>query len=255
MLAHAAAVLVALFVWWFSTGAILWANALPRAGRGLFVVAISVVALASLAGIVAVRDATDAAHAYLGFMCAIGVWGWHEVMFLGGHITGPRTTAAPPPGSGVGRFRAATEVVLYHEIALALTLALIAALSVGAGNTVALVTFAALWAMRLSAKLNVFLGVRNLSEDFLPERLAYVETYFRREPMNPLLPVSVALGLAAAAHLLAPTFGAEPFAVAAGALTATLVLLGVVEHLFMVAPFSASLLWRWAMARAPAPRH
>ena len=38
--------------------------------------------------------------------------------------------------------------------------------------------------MRQSAKLNVFLGVRNLNADFLPDHLKYLQTYFVRAPMN-----------------------------------------------------------------------
>ena len=34
--------------------------------------------------------------------------------------------------------------------------------------------------MRQSAKLNVFLGVRNLSEEFLPQHLHYLQSYFTR---------------------------------------------------------------------------
>lgn len=255
MLAHAAALLTALFVWWFSTGAILFANGLPRWTRGWVAAAATAVLLASLAGLYAVRDLTTVGGAYLGFLCAIGVWGWHELMFLTGRITGPRTTPAPPTGSGLSRFRAATEVVLYHEAALAITLAGIAALTMGGQNQVGLATFAVLWVMRLSAKLNVFLGVRNLSEDFLPDDLAYLQTYFRREPMNPLLPICVAAGLVASVLLLESAWSgrADPFTAAGEMLTATLVLLAVVEHLFMVAPFSATGLWRWAMASRRAP--
>ena len=45
--------------------------------------------------------------------------------------------------------------------------------------------------MRESAKLNLFLGVRNLSEEFLPAHLAYLQSYFRRRSMNMLFPFSV----------------------------------------------------------------
>jgi putative photosynthetic complex assembly protein 2 len=41
-------------------------------------------------------------------------------------------------------------------------------------NQVGTGTFAVLWVMRISAKLNLFLGVRNLSEELLPPHLAYL---------------------------------------------------------------------------------
>lgn len=256
MLAHVAALLTALFVWWFSTGLILAANRLPKRGQRWVHAAAVLVLAASLAGLVATRQMASAQGAYLAFLAAIGVWGFNEWMFLSGRITGPRTTAAPAAGSPVSRFRAATEAVLYHELALALSLALVAALSVGAANTVALATFAILWVMRLSAKLNVYLGVRNLSEDLLPAHLSYLETYFRREPMNPLLPFSVAAGLIGAGLILNATWrgGADAYTIAAGTLTATLLLLAVVEHLFMITPISGNGLWRWATGLPAARR-
>ena len=52
-------------------------------------------------------------------------------------------------------------------------------------------TYLVLWSMRLSAKLNLFLGVRNLSENFLPAHLAYLQSYFTRRSWNWLMPVSV----------------------------------------------------------------
>ena len=39
--------------------------------------------------------------------------------------------------------------------------------------------------------MNLFLGVRNLNEGFLPAHLKYLQTYFTRRPMNRLFPVSV----------------------------------------------------------------
>jgi putative photosynthetic complex assembly protein 2 len=39
--------------------------------------------------------------------------------------------------------------------------------------------------------LNVFFGVRNLTEELLPEHLQYLNTYFKREPINLFFPVSI----------------------------------------------------------------
>ncbi len=81
--------------------------------------------------------------------------------------------------------------ILWHELAiLAVGVALIA-VTWGEPNQVGTLTFVVLWVMRTSAKLNLFLGVRNLSEEFLPPHLAYLQSFFRRRAMNPLLPVSV----------------------------------------------------------------
>jgi putative photosynthetic complex assembly protein 2 len=63
----------------------------------------------------------------------------------------------------------------------------------GCSNRVGLCTYLILWVMRRSAKLNIFLGVRNLSETFLPGTLCarYLPTYFQRKPINPLFPLVV----------------------------------------------------------------
>ena len=91
--------------------------------------------------------------------------------------------------------------MLHHELALLLLGALLVALTWHAPNHGALVTFTILWVMRQSAKLNVFLGVRNLNESFLPVHLEYLQSYFRRRAMNLLFPFSVIAGTAVAASM------------------------------------------------------
>jgi hypothetical protein len=132
---------------------------------------------------------------------------------------------------------------------------LIANLTWGQPNQVGTWTFAVLWAMRTSAKLNLFLGVRNLSEEFLPAHLAYLQSYFRRRPMNLLFPLSVtvptliAIGMAVAA--LEPAT-LEPARVGLLLVTAMLAL-AIIEHWMLVLPLPTSALWRWAM-RQPQPQ-
>ena len=38
-----------------------------------------------------------------------------------------------------------------------------------------------LWWMHQSAKLNVFFGVRNLNEEFLPEHLEFLKSFLHQE--------------------------------------------------------------------------
>ena len=45
--------------------------------------------------------------------------------------------------------------------------------------------------MHLSARLNVFLGVRNVSEEFVPAHMEVLKSFLTRKPMNLLFPVSV----------------------------------------------------------------
>ena len=56
--------------------------------------------------------------------------------------------------------------------------------AVGAGtNRYGLWTFLVLWIMRQSAKLNLFFGVPNLGEQYLPAHLQEALSYFEASPL------------------------------------------------------------------------
>ena len=246
--------LYAAALWFVSTGVIIMLDRLPKRTNRWSLGIASLVALAALAGIV--RSAADPspAGAYLGFTCALVVWGWHEMSFLMGIVTGPRKSPCPPQAQGWTRFRLAAATLIHHEIALALTTALLIALSWHAVNPTGAAAFAVLFALRLSAKLNIFLGVPNLSVDFLPGRLDYLKSYFRTRRMNPLFPLSVIAAAAAAGALaLAATNAATPGAATGLVLLAALVALGLLEHGFMITPLPDAALWRWAMISRAGP--
>ena len=245
-----------LFAWWFSTGLILWLDGLPRRTFPWTMTAATAVCVAGLVGLAVSSAQTSVASAYCAFTCALLVWAWQEVAFLLGYVTGPRRIAADPTLTGWPRAWQAFLTVLHHELALLVLGGLVLAVSWGQPNQTGWWTFAILWAMRQSAKLNVFLGVRNLGENFLPPHLAYLASYFARKRMNALLPVSVlggALvaaplwGLATAAPLRADAFGAT-----AAALAASLLSLAILEHVLLVLPLSTEGLWRWGMRSRPA---
>ncbi len=238
--------LAALFVtlvWFFSTGGILWLNRLPRElHQGAIVAAIPAAAAAFCGHLVAANEAGPAA-AYLGFASAIVIWGWHEMSFLMGFVTGPNRAPLDPGAHGWRRFRASAATLIHHEIALALTLAGMAAMTWGAPNQVGTLTFALLFAMRLSTKLNIFLGVPNLSAELLPPHLAYLKSHFRVAPTNLLFPVSLLASVALLLHL------GGRLGETGAALLFTLAFLGLVEHLVMMLPVRDADLWKWAMPR------
>lgn len=255
--AHGPPLLFALFAWWFSTGAILWLDRLPRGTTGWSLFAATVIGGAALLGVVATASDESAAGAYLAFTCALAIWGWHELSFLTGAVTGPRTEPCPANATGWRRFRLAAATLIYHEIALAVTGILLIALTWGQPNQTAAWAYGVLFVMRISAKLNLFLGVPNFTDDFLPAHLAYLKSYFRRRAFNALFPVSVLMGLAiAAASATGALSAAAGGAVQVGlTLTFALVALALVEHAFMIAPFRETALWRWAMAPTAATRY
>jgi len=240
-----ATVLPALFVvasWWASTLAVLVVDGLPRATSRYSLAAATVLALGGGYGLYATARVDSPAAAYGAFACALAVWAWHELTFLLGVVTGPRKEPCPTDARGWRRFAYATLAIIHHELALAATTVAVALLTAGAPNQVGRDAFLVLWVMRLSAKLNVFLGVRNLATDFIPAHLRYLVTYFRQSRLNPLMPLSLVGGAAAAVWLASR--GAL-----AHTLTATLLGLAVVEHLFLALPLPDAALWRWAVRR------
>lgn len=250
MLDLAPAALFAIFAWWFGTGAVLLLDGLPRHTFPFSLWLGAWVAVAALVMAVSVAGDASVFAAYVGFTAALVVWGWHEMAFLMGVVTGPRKTPCPPEAAGWQRFSAATQAILHHEIALAATLAVLVALTWGAPNQVAAETFAVLWVMRLSAKLNVFLGVRNLATEMIPDSLRYLSTYFGPARGHPFLAASIVLSSAALVLLGArahTALEATEFSHVGTTLTATLLALAVLEHLFLAFPVRDTWLWRWAL--------
>lgn len=241
---------VALLVWWLGTGLVMLLDGLPRDTFRWSLATSTLIAAGALICIAKSANNTTVAGAYAGFTCAVLVWGWHELAFLTGWLTGPRKRACSAPLHGPTRFNEGVQVILWHELAIIAMGLLIAALTWGGANQVATWTFALLWVMRLSAKLNLFLGVRNRGEEFLPPHLAYLASYFKHRRANALLPLSLLLGAGVAVWMIASAVAAQPAAQAGLLLVASMLVLALLEHLMMVAPMSPAMLWRWAMRTA-----
>lgn len=256
MAQHGLPALFTLLLWWASTGLILYLVGLRQGSFRWTLLGASALLLAALGGLHAVAQDASIAGAWIGFLCAVMCWAWIELAFLTGRVTGPRRIASPPGARGWPRLRAALAVILWHELAILALATAILALSWGAPNQIGLWTFIAFWVMRQSAKLNLYLGVRNLAEAFLPDHLRYLASYFVRRRMNVLLPVSILAGIVACAMLTQAAFapGATPHEQVGFTLLATLVALGLVEHVFMVLPIPPDALWRWSLAARDAAR-
>ncbi len=243
------AALFVLVSWWLGTLVVLWAVWQPRSTFRRSLTIASLVAFVGAVGLVWSSRTATPASAYVAFLSALLSWSWHEAGFLLGAVTGPRKLPCPPGASGWPRFRDATLVVIHHELALAATLGLILTVTRDAPNRVGAATFGVLWLMRLSAKLNVFLGVRNVAEEFVPSHLRYILSYFRRARMNPLMPFSIAVGSVVTFRLARVAEGASSFDLVASALVATLMGLAVLEHVFLTVPAPDAQLWKWAIRR------
>ncbi|SHI82998.1 putative photosynthetic complex assembly protein 2 [Palleronia salina] len=243
---------LALFVWWFSTGAILWAvkraDGRGPGAHGRVVLLGLPLLVAGVAGVILTRNSVGAPALYGGFLSALAVWGWIEMAFLTGTVTGPGRGPLPFCMTEGQRFRAAWAVLAWHELLLLAGFVLVALATFGAANDLAFWTYAVLFFARISAKLNIFLGVPRINTEFLPAPLAHLPSYFRQGPVSWLFPLSIlVLTLAVFCWIerLAVT-GETRFA-----LLLTLTALALVEHWLMVLPLPDAKLWRWMI---PAPR-
>jgi len=243
-------VLFCLFAWWFSTGAVLFLDGLPQRTFRWSLGGASVAMAAAFYWLA--KSSADASvnGAYVAFASGLVIWGWHEMSFLLGVVTGPRREACPAEAAGLRRFRYAVDAILYHELAILVTALLMAALTWGGPNQVGVATFLILWAMRLSAKLNIFFGVLNLSEDFLPKQLQYLKSYFTKKPMNLFFPISIMASTCVSVLLgqHAAATDASDFQRAGYAFLTTLMALAILEHWLLVLPIPVEKLWSWGMS-------
>lgn len=241
---------LALLSWWFSTGVILYLNHLPRSSHRWSLCGATAIMLFCLFQLSAVSADPTPMGAAVGFFLALMVWGWLEMSYLMGFVTGPRSAPCPEGTTGWRRFHLAVQTSLYHELAVVAAAASIVALTWDQPNQVATETFMVLWLMRWSAKLNIFLGVVNYNSEWLPEHLQYLSSYTRRRSMNLLFPLSVGLGTITATALITHGLHAtDAFSRGGNMLVGTLLALAVLEHWFLVLPLRDSALWQWALPK------
>lgn len=240
--------LFALFAWWFSTGVILALNLLPRRARAGVMVGATAMLVVALAVLWAWRSDASVVGAYVCFTAALAVWAWIEIAFLTGVVTGPSRAVCPPEARGLDRFRRALATLLWHEAAILAGFALVLVAAAGKGAVAGVGAYAVLLVMRLSAKINIYLGAPNAPFAFLPEHLRHLGTYFRERPINGLFPISVTLATLLTAWLAHEAWWAHnPAEAAAYTMLAALAAFGVLEHWFLVLPLPSESLWRWAL--------
>jgi putative photosynthetic complex assembly protein 2 len=236
----------AVFVWWFSTGVIVVLDHLPQRTFGWSMLAATVLAGYAFQVLGGLGADMSEHGAYAGFMCALVIWAWQEMSFLMGFITGPYRRAVPYDSAGFTHFLRGAGAVIYHELAIVAGGAAICGLSLHAENKTALWTYMLLWLMRISAKLNLFAGVRNVSPRFLPVHLQYLSGFFRQRPMNALIPLSLTAGTVASTLLIQQAQSATtPYAQTSATLLATMAVLGTVEHWALIVPVPFESLWNW----------
>jgi len=249
MLSYGLAISYALVLWWLSTGLVLYLDGLPAHTYRRSMLGASIVAVLSLGTLLLVRERTDLLGAYIAFTSGLLIWGWLEMTYFMGFVTGPRKEECPPGCAGWRRFTLALQTSLWHELLLLVVAVLLVAVTWGAANQLGTWTFAILWWMRWSAKLNLFFGVPNLNEEWLPDHVRFVTTYLHKRPMNLLFPVSVSVATVVMSLLVEAALDL-PFTSFGGIalmLSAALLALAVLEHWFLVLPLEDGALWSWAL--------
>ncbi len=242
-------VLFSLLIWWLTTGVLLYLHRLPPRTYPW-----SMSGMTLLAGLALfIHDLASAqvglVSAYVAFSCGILLWGWLELAYFTGYLVGPCRRACPRPCRGWQRFWLAILTSLYHELGILITAAVLVVATWNDPNQFGVWSFVVLWLMRWSAKLNLFLGVPNLNEHWLPERMRFLSSYMRKRPMNLLFPLSITASTILLGLLV--EHASEPFCgdfMRVGLmLVSTLLALGILEHWFLVLPFSEEIIWRWAI--------
>lgn len=249
------AALFALFIWWFSTGAILLL--VRRADRvgghlGLVLAGLPVLVLGVVMVVVSLQ-AANISGVYLGFLGALAIWGWIEMAFLAGVITGPVRAEALPGQTGQARFMRAFGTVAYHELALVIGLLVLVIVSHGAPNRMAIATYLILFLARICAKLNLFYGVPRINLEFVPARLQHIKGYFTRGPITFAFPAAITILTVLFAVCAERFWTAGSDVTRAGfALLTALSALALLEHWLMVIPLPDAKLWRWMLPSPPA---
>ncbi len=250
------AALFALFTWWFFTGIILMvvrkADGAATGTHRLLVVLTIPVFAAGVAGLVVSAAALTVVNIYTAFVSVLLVWGWIELAFLSGVITGPERNHCPAHLTGLARFTRAWHTLSYHELLLAVGLLVVTVATSASENSFGFWTYLILFGARISAKLNLFFGVPRINTEFVPAQLQHLTSYFRQGSPTPAFAVGITLltlATAAAGYLL---LGAETAPDIVGfSLLTTLAALATLEHLLMVIPLPDAKLWRWMLPSLP----
>ncbi len=255
MVFGATLVLYVIAGWWGATGLILY---LVRRPVDTFRRTLALGSVLGAAALVLLRWSSltpTIGGACVAFAATLLIWGWLEMSFLFGVVTGPRRTGCAADCRGFTRLRHAIEAILYHELATIGAAGLVLALTWHAPNQTGLWTFMLLWGMRISAKLNLFLGVPNTGEIMLPPHLKYLGAYFRRRKLNLLFPISMIATTFLSVLLIGAAASTQAWGFQAGELTllATLSSLAWIEHWMLVLPMRADAPWRFTRAPTPSP--
>jgi putative photosynthetic complex assembly protein 2 len=233
-----AAIAFVIVLWGVSTGIIFYLDSLSLRTFPWSMAGATFVLAACGFAIWHLRDASSTLALAVSFAAGLLAWGWTEMSLYMGYVTGPRKIRCADGCSGINHFGHAVNANLWHEIVV-ISFAVAILLS---ANQTATWCFVMLWLMHLSARLNVFLGARNVSVDFVPDHMDVLKGFLRKRHMNALFPFScIALGALTIYLAMLP----QTFAVT---MATTLAAIGLLEHILLMLPLPTEKLWTWTLS-------
>ena len=248
--------LIAFLVWWLATGAILivakYADERGLRARQWATLMALPILIGGFGGYAMSLNAVSASGTYIAFFSAVAIWGWIELAFLTGVVTGPISKPLPSGVSELERFLRAWGTLAFHEILLVCTLISLVVVGWGAENTFGMWTFMVLYAARISAKFNLYFGVPKINIEFLPTVLMHLPSHFRIRRMNWFFPISISILTFSVACWLERLNAATAIEAVIGfSLLTAITALALFEHWMMVLPLPDERLWRWMLPADP----
>ena len=127
--------LFALFVWWFSTGVIVYLDGLRRDTSRWTILGATMLFGLALYGLWVGHGDTSVSGTYMAFACGLILWDWKKVCFLMADLTGPRKEPCLLGCGGWRHVGRAIQTILYHELGLLASPAVQVALTWASGTS------------------------------------------------------------------------------------------------------------------------
>ena len=178
--------LIAVFLWWLMTGLALMSVHQSRRTQCIIFM-LTTLSMGGALFLVEPNAALATTSATIaGFAMGLGIWGWLELSYLMGYITGPvkESATVSQSYSQVRRFQQALGTTIYHELLVVAVVGGVCVLGAGLPNPTIQNTLAVLWLMRWSTKLNLFFGVRHFNSEWLPAHMRYITSFFGPDKNN-----------------------------------------------------------------------
>ncbi|NWJ47251.1 MAG: DUF3623 family protein [Chloroflexi bacterium] len=240
-------VVAAIFIWWGATGIIIYLCG-RRTWRPWVFGVVTLAQPFAFWQVMATRDSHDVGGVFAQFFWAIIIWSWIETSYYSGFIVGRKNIPEIEPGTSTGlRFRRAIAANLYHELMIIGLSIAVVIVGWGGSNETGLWTFMILHWTHQSAKINIFLGINNLTTEYLPDNLKYMAQYFSQKPLNSFFPFSATISTIIATALFISAAQSNTAGEQAGqALLFVLMVAAVIEHWWLVTPVPSKA-WDWAL--------